>query len=174
MVSAGSSQRILGLAFVLMVMSGHSSVLAQNQRLAKTTIADHDVVILGYGRSNQNCESVDPPGLYLDKPPDHGTICFRVNDIKINEAIVGNLKHCVGRNIRGVTVVYLPRWKYIGLDDARYTVVFPQARHSVYVDLTVLPDRPGSPSVAPADINTPAAESSQSPGPIPACTALVS
>ena len=82
-----------------------------------------------------------------------------MNDIKINEAIVGNLKHCVGRNIRGVTVVYLPRWKYIGLDDARYTVVFPQARHSVYVDLTVLPDRSGSPSVAP-DIIAPAAESS--------------
>ena len=82
-----------------------------------------------------------------------------MNDIKINEAIVGNLKHCVGNgNIRGVTVVYLPRWKYIGLDDARYTVVFPQARHSVYVDLTVLPDRPGSPSVAPADIITPAAD----------------
>jgi hypothetical protein len=173
MASARSSQRILGLAFVLMVMSDHSPVFAQNQRLSKTTTADRDVVILGYGRSNQNCESVDPPALYLDKPPDHGTVCFRVNDIKINEAIVGNLKHCVGRNIRGVTVVYLPRWKYIGLDDVRYTVVFPQARHSVYVDLTVLPDRSGSPSVA-ADTITPAAESSQSPGPIPACTALVS
>jgi hypothetical protein len=56
-------------------MSDHSPVLAQNQRLAKTTTADRDVVILGYGRSNQNCESVDPPALYLDKPPDHGTIC---------------------------------------------------------------------------------------------------
>jgi hypothetical protein len=165
---------MLGLAFVLMIVPDHSQALAQNQRLAKATKADHEVVILGYGRSDQNCESVDPPALYLDKPPDHGTICFRVNDIKINEAIVGNLKHCVGRNIRGVAVVYLPRWKYIGPDHVRYTVVFPQARHSVYVDLTVLPDRSGSPSAAPADISTPAAESSQSPGPIPACTALVS
>jgi hypothetical protein len=73
-----------------------------------------------------------------------------------------------------VSVVYLPRWGYVGPDDLRYTVVFPQARHSVYVDLTVLPDRPGSPGAVPADISSPYTESPQSLGPIPACTAIVS
>ena len=164
---------MFGIAWALMAMSNSSPALAQDKRLAKTTRADHDVVILGYGRSKPNCESADPPALYLDKPPDHGALCFRTNDVKINEAIVGNLTHCIGRIIRGVVVVYLPRWKYVGSDEARYTVIFPQARHGVHVDLTVLPGQPSSPGVVQTDPGGPY-ESPQLPGPIPACTSLVS
>jgi hypothetical protein len=151
-----------------------SPAVAQDQHITKTTKAAHDVVILGYARSNQSCNGIEPPALYLDKPPDHGAVCFRTNDIRLREAIVGNLTHCLGRKISGVSVVYLPYWGYVGSDDLRYTVVFPQARHSVYVELTVLPDPPGSPGTVPADISAPYTESPQSPGPIPACTAIVS
>lgn len=165
---------MFGLAWALVATSNFSPALAQDQRLAKTTRADHDVVILGYGRSNQNCESIDPPALYLEKPPDHGAICFRTNDITIEKAIVGNLTHCVGRKIHGIVVVYLPGWRYAGSDDVRYTVIFPQARHAVYVDLTVLPDRPSSSGAVSTDIGASAAESLRLPGPIPACTSLVS
>jgi hypothetical protein len=165
---------MFGLAWALMATSSFSPALAEDQRLAKTTRADHDVVILGYGRSNQNCESIDPPALYLEKPPDHGTVCFRTNDITINKAIVGNLTHCIGRKIHGVVVVYSPGWKYAGPDDVRYTVIFPKARHGVYVELTVLPDRPSSSGAVSMDLDAPTTGSPQLPGPIPACASLVS
>jgi hypothetical protein len=147
---------------------------AQDRHLTKTTKADHDVAILGYGQANQSCEAIEPPSIYLDKPPGQGSVCFRASTIKLREAIVGNLMHCIGRTIRGVTVVYLPRSGYTGPDDVRYTVIFPSARHSVYVDVTVVPDSLSSPGTLPADIGTDAVESSQLSGPMPACMALVS
>jgi hypothetical protein len=164
----------LGILTAIGFLSCCSLAAAQDQHLTKTTEAAKAVSILGYSRSNQSCEGIEPPALYLDKPPDHGTICFRPGNIKLSEAIVGGLTHCLGRTIRGVSVIYLPRWGYIGPDDVRYTVVFPQARQSVYVDLTVLSSQSGSSGAVPPDISAPAMESPQSPGPMPACTALVS
>jgi|GraSoi2013_100cm_1033763.scaffolds.fasta_scaffold66802_2 hypothetical protein len=171
------SSLLFGLLCVLAAIGALtfcSPAVAQDERLTRTTKTAHDLVILGYARSNQSCDGVEPPALYLDKPPDHGTVCFRTNDVRLREAIVGNLTHCVGRKISGVSVVYFSRWGYIGSDDLRYTVVFPQARHGVYVDITVMPDQSGSPGTMPSDISAPYAEAPQLPGPIPACTAVVS
>jgi hypothetical protein len=171
------SLRIVSLLFVaaaFVTLTDCSPAVAQDQHLTKTAKAAHDVIIMGYARSDQSCRGIEPPTLTLDKPPDHGTVCFRVADMKLSEAIVGNLTQCLGLKIRGVSVVYLPRWGYTGPDDLRYTVVFPEARHSVYVDLTVLPEKRSSAYSVPADISAPSAESPQPSGAIPACTALVS
>jgi hypothetical protein len=168
---------VAGLGFavaLIFALLPSTSVRAQDQHLAKTVKAGHAASISGYARSNGECEGVEPPGLYVDTPPQHGIVCFRTSKIMLREAIVGNLTYCVGRKIGGVTVVYLPRWKYVGADTTRYSVVFPEARRNIDVDLTVVPDRPDSPDQVPADINGPAVESSQSPGPMPRCTALVS
>ena len=147
-----------------------SSARAQDQHLARTTKAGHEIKILGYARANQGCEGIDPPSLFLDKPPDHGSICFRPSRLKLKEAIVGNLIQCVGRQVSGVTVVYIPQAGYTGTDEVKYTVIFPEARHVVYVDLTVVPGQPNSAGVALGDPNF----SADKQGPIHACTELVS
>jgi hypothetical protein len=149
-----------------------SPASAQDQHLSRTTKADSEINILGYARANQSCEGIDPPSLFLDKPPDHGSVCFRPGKLRLKEAIVGNLTQCVGRQVPGVTVVYIPQAGYIGTDEVRYTVIFPQARHVVYVDLNVTPGQPKPAGVAQGDGNF--AIDKQPQGPMRACTELVS
>jgi hypothetical protein len=159
----------------MLVMSGVlicSPAWAQDQHLVRTTKADREINILGYARANQSCEGIDPPSLFLDKPPEHGSVCFRPSKLKLQEAIVGNFTQCVGRQVLGVTVVYIPQTGYSGTDEVRYTVIFPQARHVVYVDLSVVPGQPKPAGVAQGDGNF--AADKQSQGPIRACTELVS
>src|ERR1700753_3375249 len=81
----------LGIMWVMSGVLVCSPAWAQDQHLARTTKADRGINILGYARANQNCEGIDPPSLFLDKPPDHGSVCFRPSRIKLKEAIVGNL-----------------------------------------------------------------------------------
>jgi hypothetical protein len=137
---------------------------------------DREISILSYARANQRCEGIDPPSLYLDKPADHGSVCFRVSTtIRLLDAIVGNLTHCIGRQIRGVTVVYIPRAGYVGLDEVRYTVIFPQARHSVFVDVTVVPGQPTTESGnMVSGVGSFPIEAIQSQGPLRACIEAVS
>jgi hypothetical protein len=138
---------------------------AQDAHLRKTVEAATSVVIRGYWRSDKNCAPVQPaPVPLLDKPPEHGVICFRHEGVTVHNVLFGNMQQCVGRQIPGINVVYQSWPGYSGLDEARYTVVFPRGRHTVLVDLTVLPVR----GLPPAD------EQHQPPGPMPECAALVS
>jgi hypothetical protein len=167
----------LGLACVIAgaaVVVFPSSTHAQDQHLAKTAKADHEVSILSYARSNQECDGIEPPKLYLDKPPEHGVVCFRPSQVRLQNTVVGNLTQCLGRKIRGVTIVYRSATKYRGSDEIRYTVIFPELSHHVDVDLTVEPDQSNVSDTSLREINGPAEEGSQSQGPMPACTVLTS
>jgi hypothetical protein len=168
---------MLGIARVIAgaaVLVFYSYAHAQDQHLAKTAKADHDVSVLSYARSNQNCDGIDPPKLYLDKPPEHGAVCFRINQVQLQNTVVGNLTQCLGRKIRGVTIVYRSAAKYRGSDELRYTVIFPELSHHVDVGLTVVLDRPNASDTSLREINGSAEEGSQSPGPMPACTVVTS
>jgi hypothetical protein len=166
----------LGWAFVIGSCLISATAFAQDQRLARTTKMDREISILSYARANQSCEGIDPPSLYLDKAADHGSVCFRVSTtIRLQDAIVGNLTHCIGRRIRGVTVVYIPRAGYVGFDEVRYTVIFPQARHSVFVDLTVVPGQPTTESGnVVSGVGSLPLEAIQPQGPLRACIEAVS
>jgi hypothetical protein len=131
---------ILGTVAVVLISDVlmSSTCFAQDEHLTRTTKANEKISILSYARSNQACEGIDPPSFYLDKAPDHGVVCFRAGTVKLQNAIVGNLTHCIGKQIRGVTIVYVPQQGYVGSDEVRYTVIFPEARHSVFVDLAVV------------------------------------
>jgi hypothetical protein len=74
----------------------------------------------------------------------------------------------------GVRIVYLPRHGYIGADTLRYPVRSWIGRITYSVDVTIAPDTSTSRNAVPADISSPANDTLQSPGPIPACTALAS
>jgi len=117
---------------------------------------------------------MEPPEVYLDKPPDHGTVCFRVGNIKLAHITTGNATQCLGRKMSGVRVIYLSRWRYAGPDELRYTVVFPTVRESIYVELSIVSNQAGSSGTIPPDISAPSSEASQSPGPMPECAALTS
>ncbi len=138
---------------------------AQDAHLKKTVQPSTSVVIRGYWRADKNCEPARPaPMPLLDKPPEHGVICFRHEGVTVHNVLFGNTQQCVGRQIFGINVVYQPWPGYSGPDEARYTVVFPRGRHSVLVDLTVLPGSTAAPT----------SEQLQSPGPMSECAALVS
>jgi hypothetical protein len=142
--------------------------------LWKVTKTGHEVVIEGYARTNAKCEAIDPPVLSLDQPPAHGVICWRPGTVWLRKVAEGNLPQCLRQAVRGIHVVYLPRGGYTGSDTAAYTVHFPSIDHPVRFDVTIEPDLAHSRNSVPADISAPADENLQPPGPIPACTALVS
>jgi hypothetical protein len=147
--------------------------LAQVQ-LWKTTKAAHDVFLDGYARTNNKCESIDPPTIYVDQPPKHGIVCSRNGDLLLRKTVENDLSHCLSKRAHGIHVIYLPRKGYAGPDTVRYTVRFPTVQHTVDVVLTVLPDDSQPRDVAPADISAPIGDVSQMPGPLPVCAALVS
>ena len=177
-IGSGRLYRMPRLSWTLVIGSGliSATAFAQDERLARTAKMDREITIHSYARANQSCEGIDPPPLYLDKPAEHGSVCFRVSTtIRLQDAIVGNLTHCIGRTIRGVTVVYIPRAGYVGLDEVGYTVVFPQARHRVFVDLTVVPGQPATESGnAVSGVGSPPVEAIQPQGPLRACIEAVS
>jgi hypothetical protein len=161
------SVAVVLISDVLMSSTG----LAQDEHLTRTTKANEKISILSYARSNQDCEGIDPPSFYLDKAPDHGIVCFRAGTIKLQNAIVGNLTQCIGKHIRGVTVVYVPQEGYVGPDEVRYMVIFPEARHSVFVDLAVVQGQAKSAVSGQGGLPV---EVSQPPGSLPACIEAVS
>jgi hypothetical protein len=150
------------------------SVAAQDEHLNRIAKAALDTSIAGYTRTNAACEGVDPPTLYLDKPPEHGVVCWRSGDIRMNAVVVGNHSHCMGRIARGVAVRYLSRRDYAGPDDFRYIVHYPQMDHSVGVTVTVRSSGPGPSKMQTLDIDTMDPERSQSPAPMPRCVLLMS
>lgn len=158
-------------ALTIVAMSA-SSAVAEDMHFKTTTQAATNVALRGYWRADKNCEPREPPpALLLDKPPEHGTVCFRRDVVKMQNVVVGEgLQHCIGRQIRGLKVVYRSKAGYSGPDEVRYTVVFPKAKQTVLVDVTVQPGefRSNDNPVAPPD------DPLQSAGPMPECAALVS
>jgi len=147
------------------------AAMAEDDHFKRTAQPATSVVIRGYWRADNNCEAKEPPALLFDKPPEHGIVCFRRDEVTMSKVIVGDgLQHCLGSRIRGLKLIYQPRLGYSGPDEVRYTVVFPRMRRSVSVDLTVLPSQfqPKNDHTAPAE------EPLQSPGPVPECAPLVS
>jgi hypothetical protein len=150
-----------------------ANAYAQRQ-LLKIVTAGHDVLVDGYARADNNCQGIDPPQIMIEQPPEHGTVCFRRDDLVLRTTMENNLVHCLGRKVSGFSVIYLSRRDYKGADRFRYTVRFPTVEHSIDVTLNVLPEWRASLMAVPADVSAAAGETRQRAGPIPACTALVS
>jgi hypothetical protein len=129
----------------------------------------------GYWQANKNCEPTGDPFTFLiEKPPEHGSVCFGRDAVAMHHLVAGSnkkdIEHCGGRSIPGFKVFYQSQAGYSGHDVVQYTVVVHNARQSVLVDLTVLP----SESPSKDDFGAPVEEPHQSPGPMPQCSSLVS
>jgi hypothetical protein len=164
--------QIFALVVVLELFILGAPLLAQVQ-LTKSTKAAHEVFLEGYARTDNKCESIDPPTVYVDKPPKHGIVCSKNADLLLRKTVENDLSHCLRRKAHGIHVIYVPSKGYAGPDTVRYTVRFPTTQHTVDVILTVLPDAPEPGKSTPADTGAMGLVS-QMPGPLPVCAALVS
>jgi hypothetical protein len=143
---------------------------AQEEQLSKTGQADHSIVIREHAGWNKSCEAIAHPALYLYEPPRHGSVCARIENIKIHSMYVGTEAQCIGRLVRGVSFIYRPDPGYAGDDSLRYAAQYPSVLRMVSVTITVTPSPA---SAASSDVNASTPRLRQPPGPVPACEELI-
>ncbi|WP_147250312.1 hypothetical protein [Bradyrhizobium sp. MOS003] len=136
-----------------------------------TARTSEETVIEGYADADNKCAPVELPRLLLLKSPEHGVVCYRIEDFEVAGDSGGD-QACIGRWVRGISVFYLARSGYSGPDSLRYEAVTDRRRDRVAVRVTVLPGL-GNDSDA-ASLGASPRESAMSPGPIPACVVPVS
>jgi hypothetical protein len=142
------------------------------EQLSTTGQVNHSILIREHAGWNKDCEAIAHPALYLDQPPRHGSVCARIQNIKIQTMYVGTAPQCVGRMVRGVQLIYRPDAGYAGDDGLRYAARYPTVLRSVSVSVTVAADS-GAPSATPSNVTTPWEPSRQLPGEVPACEELL-
>jgi hypothetical protein len=146
---------------------------AQEEQLSKTGQANHPIVIREHAGWNQDCDAIAHPTLYLYEPPHHGSVCARIQNIKIHSMYVGTASQCIGRVVRGVQLIYRPDAGYAGDDGLRYAAQYPSVLRTVSVIVTVTAYPPVASSAAPSDITAPVPQARQSSEPVPACEELM-
>jgi len=157
---AGPICAMFGVA--LACVSPATVARAQEERLTTSGPADRPISVREHAGWNRDCEAVAPPRMILDEAPRHGTVCARTEIIKIQSMYVGTQAQCIGREVSGVRLVYLPRPGYAGTDVIRYAVQYPSVRRAVSVSVTVTEGGPNR-NVLPV------LEIRQAPGPVPPC-----
>ena len=146
---------------------------AQEEQLLRTGQADHPIVIREHAGWNRDCDAIAPPTLYLYEPPRHGSVCARVENIRIHDMYVGTESQCIGRLVRGVAFIYRPDQGYTGSDGLRYAAQYPSVLRMVSVTVKVTTHPRAASSTAPSDVVAPSPQSPQSSTPVPVCDALV-
>jgi len=136
-----------------------------------TTGTSEEAVINGHVFADSTCAAIEFPWLLLIKPPDHGIVCYRIEEFEVAQDSFTD-QACVGRRVSGVNIFYLAHPGYDGPDSLRYDTISSRGREPVSVSLTVLPDKPTS-SVK-AGIKGSRDASPMLVGPVPICSAPVS
>ena len=104
-------------------------------------------------------------------PPQHGTICYRIEALAIRFNSDPDREKCIGRSVISKVLYYRPNDNYVGIDKVEYQAGFvPLIASIVDVNLTIIPaihpQAGGSDSAAIAK--------SQSTGPVSKCAEPVS
>ena len=147
---------------------------AQEEQLLRSGPADHPILIGEHAGWSRDCDAIAPPTLYLSEAPRHGSVCARVQTIKIHTMYVGTEAQCIGRSVRGIAFIYRPDHGYTGGDGLRYAAQYPSVLRMVSVVVTVTAHPPAAPGTAPSDIVAPMPQSQQPLTPVPVCDGLVS
>jgi hypothetical protein len=146
-----------------------------DNRYIRSGKAGREIVVRGYMTWKHDCSFRAYPEVVLDEPPQHGVVCLQIGTMRAGLGYFGKTPHCVGRLVRGVRVVYLPRSDFVGMDKMYYTVLYPSGlRRTVRTIFSVSPADPGARGTVPADIAAPMPEVRQPSGRVPYCSALVS
>jgi hypothetical protein len=154
----------VGLALVGLAAAATQAAEVHKQKIV---VKGHeDVRVRGYVSLTDTCESRGPVEVYLDEAPKGGTICTRQGNVPLENLWYPSRKkrHCLGKWIGGVWVIYVPHAGFIGNDAARYTVKNHDAVTRTYeVEIRVewFSKTTSSPSQP------------QKPGPMPVCPAAL-
>jgi hypothetical protein len=146
---------------------------AADEEIARTAQADHSVVIREHAGWNMECEAIAHPALYLNEPPRHGSICARLQDIKIRSIFAGTEAQCIGRVVSGVQLIYRPDAGFVGDDRLRYAAQYPSVLRPVAVLVKVASFPPATPHASPSGLSVPVPPARQAPGQVPPCEDLV-
>jgi hypothetical protein len=159
------------LAMLGMVPACFAQGKPRASEIIVTTRTSEEAVINGHVYANATCAAIEFPWLLLMKPPDHGGVCYRIEEFEVAEDSASD-QACVGRRVSGVNLFYLAHPGYTGPDSLRYDTVSSRGRDQVFVRLTVLPDtRLSSARIGAKD---PPDELPMLSGSVPKCAAPVS
>jgi hypothetical protein len=167
---SGSSILVM-LAILGMVPVCFAQGSAWVGEMTVATRTSEEVVINGHVFADSTCATIELPWLLLMKPPDHGVVCYRIEEFEVAEDS-GRDQACIGRRVSGVNLFYLARPGYSGPDSLRYDTISSRGREQVSVRLTVLPDKPTS-SVKGGVKGSPDG-AAMLVGPVPTCAAPIS
>jgi hypothetical protein len=168
--AVGPCDLILGVLSAVLAMD--VSCFAQDSEMTVTARTSEETVIEGYADADSTCAPVELPRLLLVKSPEHGIVCYRIEDFAV-AGDTGSDRACIGRWIRGISLFYLARPGYSGRDSLRYEAVTDRRRDRVAVRVRVLPG-PANDSDVPVNTADSSRDPAMSIGPIPACVVPVS
>jgi hypothetical protein len=160
-------------AAALLAFESASPALAQTQHLTRFAINPKEVEIQGYARFNESCDVLELPQIYLDVPPENGVVCSRPSKVTVRVIVEREGKNCLGRSIRGIHLIYIPRPRFTGVEVIRYTVKFDVVRLTVDADIRVARGKSDQVTAESGEVPR-SSEPAQTQGPIPVCAPLPS
>jgi hypothetical protein len=169
---SANGSRVLILGVLSIVLAMDISCFAQDSEMTVTARPSEETVVEGYADADNTCTPIELPRLLLMKTPEHGIVCYRIEDFEV-AGDSGMDRACIGRWIRGISVFYLARPGYSGPDSLRYEAITDRRRDRVAVRVRVLPG-PANDSDPPANPGGPSRDPAVSIGPIPACVVPMS
>jgi hypothetical protein len=138
-----------GMRWVLMLACAIAMPLgaaaAQDQPASRARTLTRNVkagqeVGLGFAvRWNAKCEAV-VPRLTIAKPPLHGSLCGRSIMVTSQKNVSGDDQSCVGKRMRALQLIYMPRSDYSGTDEVDYVIELPRVHLTTHVDIQVAPN----------------------------------
>lgn len=168
--ASGSCDLILGVLSA--ILTTDISCFAQDSEMTVTARASEETVVEGYADADNTCAPVELPRLMLMRSPEHGIVCYRIEDFEV-AGDSGSDRACIGRWVRGITVFYSARSGYSGPDSLRYEAITDRRRDRVTVRVRVLPN-PADASNAPISTGDSSRGPAMSIGPVPACVVPLS
>lgn len=129
----------------------------------------------GVTTEGRDCEAILPK-LELEEPPEHGVVCFRIEELARRDAAYSDSPPnpgCTNRSLTGVRILYVNKAGYVGNDRLRYRIVAtPSIIRNVSLDIQHWTGtQPGAETADTAGIKI---ETPQPRGPIPPCSPPIS
>ena len=121
-----------------------------------------EIKILGRTNTNAQCEMSAETDYQVVEPPQHGTICFRMEKVPL-KAGLGQGAKCLGQEAMIWTVYYRPSGPYVGQDSFKYSTIVARKEIAINTaDITITNADSPSPKEEPSAVV-------QATGPMPRC-----
>lgn len=136
----------------------------------KSAAAERPIIVREHAGWDMGCNGIAAPPLFLITPPSHGRVCARAQMVTIASLQDGTETQCIGRDVSGVRLIYLPDTVPGGRDVLVYGVQYPSRFQAISVKVDVGGAEGGKISIENVP---PAGRTPQMAGPMPVCPQLV-